>query len=198
MTNVKTFKSSNFNIVSKFVLRALFFLFSLVYILYILLPTPNFPNPPQGALQSNEPADTETPLREAYFTNFTREEVMDHYVKQLEKLTLLNLALPTYRLNYPPEEAQVLIRDQTRSTFLEEVVHPFRESLFINGFEPRDPKDAIEIQEKIWRQKITVKYVPSSLYLRLIVAGLTLGAIYVIFNEYTSFIKVISKHGKKN
>ncbi len=112
--------------------------------------------------------------------------MLAHYQKQLTKSNFLGFLLPTYRLNYPPEEAQTLIRDQTRSTFLEEIVHPLRESFFVNGFEPKDPKDAILIEEKNWRQKITVRLVPSNTLARLAVSLAALFIIYLISNQYLS------------
>lgn len=141
----------------------------LIFFIYLLLPVPDFPVPPPDSIQSHEPADTETPLRRAYFTNSTREEVMDWYKDQMRESPLYNITLPTYRLNYPPEEAQAIIRDQTRSTFLEEIVHPFRESIFINGFEPKEKKDAIFIEGRDWRQKIIVKFVPSGILAKIMV-----------------------------
>ncbi len=147
-------------------LRIIIVLIFSVLFVYTLIPNPKFPNPPEGALQSKEPGDSENlSVRRAYFTNFTREEVMKHYQNEFRG----------YRLNYPPEEAATIIRDQTRSTFLEEIVHPFRESFYVNGFEPKNAKDAIEIAGLLWRQKITVKYVPSSLIFRsfaMILTGL--------------------------
>lgn len=147
--------------------------------LYLLLPEPDFPTPPADAKQSFEPADSESPLRRAYFTDFTREEVMDNYKKQFGW---------GYRLNYPPEEAKTIIRDQTRSTFLEEIVHPFRESLFINGFEPKDPKDLVIIEGKLWRQKIIVRYVPSNRYLRIALALAIIIAIWVLIGQWKETI----------
>lgn len=166
---------------------------SFVFILYLLLPNPDFPKPPADALQSDEPADTETPLRRAYFTNYTRDEVMSNYKNQLTKSSFLGIPLPTYRLNYPPEEARTIIRDQTRSTFLEEIVHPFRESVFINGFEPKDPKDAIEIKGMSWRQKIIVRYVPSNIWVRLVLGVSTIFAMVIVFREYKKLICPISQ-----
>lgn len=148
----------------KYILIAFF----LALLAYVIPASPDFPGPLPDALQSKEPADSETPLRRAYFTNATRREVMAHYQNEFKG----------YRLNYPPEEAQTLIRDQTRSTFLEEIVHPLRESLYVNGFEPKDPKDAIEIEGRPWRQKIIVRYVPSNVFVRLLVT--TLSAIGVV------------------
>lgn len=171
------------------ILKLGFFIFSGILVFYLLLPNPSFPEPPPDALQSNEPADTEITLRRAYFTNFTREEVLVHYKNQLEKSAFLGIPLPTYRLNYPPEEAKTIIRDQTRSTFLEEIVHPLRESVFVNGFEPKDPKDAIFIDERFWRQKIIVKFVPSSIAVRLGVVLFTLFLTMRVFHNWEDSIR---------
>jgi len=147
-------------------------IFSLLFI-YALLPNPKFPDPPPGALQSKERGDSEDlSVRRAYFTNMTREEVMKYYQNEFKG----------YRLNYPPEEAATIIRDQTRSTFLEEIVHPFRESFYVNGFEPKSAKDAIEIEGLPWRQKITVKYVSSRIYVRSFVIILA-GAVSLLLLE---------------
>ena len=122
--------------------KIIFILFSIVFLAYSFLPNLGFPDPPPDALQSKEPADSENlNVRRAYFTDYMREEVMAHYRNQMEKSQFLGLPLPTYRLNYPPEEAQRIIREQTRSVFLEEIVHPFRESLYVNGFEAKEEKD---------------------------------------------------------
>ena len=170
--------------------KVLYLGFGLILISYLSLPNFDFPSPPPDSLQSNEPADTEIPLRRAYFTNYTREEVMLNYKRQFEKSSFLAIALPTYRLNYPPEEAQTIIRDQTRSTFLEEITHPFRESMFINGFEPKDPKDAINIEGLPWRQKIIIRYVPGAPVVRVLIYILTLVAVALVVREYI--------YGKRN
>lgn len=165
-------------------LRAFSFFVLLLILVYLSLPNPEFPTPPPDALQSDEPADTETQLRRAYFTNLTREEVMEHYKNQLGKSLFLSIPLLTYRLNYPPEEAQTIIRDQTRSTFLEEIVHPFRESVYVNGFEPKSPKDAIIIKGSNWRQKIIIRFVPSNTIPRTIIMMFSLGLVWVLVSEW--------------
>lgn len=152
----------------------LYIVFSIAFLWYLAMPGPEFPNPPTDALRSKEPADSETPLRRAYFTNLTREEVMAHYLKEFKW---------GIRLNYPPEEAKTIIRDQTRSTFLEEIVHPFRESIYINGFEPKNEKDAINIEGKSWRQKIIIKQVSSAPFARIFIGGLSLGLIWLIYRS---------------
>ena len=177
----------------KRITKTLFILFSTLFIVYLLLPNPAFPEPPPDALQSNESADTETLLRRAYFTNYTREEVMTHYKDQFEKPVIFGIFLPSYRLNYPPEEAQTIIRDQTRSTFLEEIVHPFRESVYINGFKPALKKDAVFIEGKDWYQKITVRFVPSNSLTRVTVAVLTLALIVIVIKEWGTALKGLLK-----
>ncbi len=161
----------------------------LIFLGYLLLPNPNFPKPPPDSIQSKEPADTESLFRRAYFTNFTRAEVLTWYQNQITRSTFLNIPLPTYRLNYPPEDAQTLIRDQTRSTFLEEIVHPFREGIYINGFEPKadDQKDAINIEGRRWRQKIIIKFVPSMLFVRILIFFLTTAAGIILFRQWKRF-----------
>src|SRR3972149_9931226 len=166
-----------------------YLLVSVIFLLYLSYPQPDFPSPPPDALQSKEPGDSETPLRRAYFTNYTRSEVMDYYSGEFKLPGYFGLNLLSYRLNYPPEDAQSIIRDQTRSTFLEEIVHPFRESVFINGFEPKDSKDAIFIGGRDWRQKIIIRFVPSTTYIRLIVGVLTLALIPVLYLEIKKVLR---------
>jgi hypothetical protein len=185
----------------KKVLVAFFVVFSLSLLFYVSLPNFDFPKPPFGSVQSNEPADTETPLRRAYFTNYTRQQVLDWYEAQFKYSTFHNIPLPTYLLNYPPENSQSIIRDQTRSTFLQEIVHPFRETVFINGYEPAptDYENRIVIDGTHWRQKIIIKYIPSSLILRLLITLTTLASIPVIYLAFVpeiSFLKRMLKSRK--
>jgi hypothetical protein len=152
--------------------------FSAFFVAYLLLPAPKFPEPPPGAVQSMEQADTETPMRRAYFTNYTREQVVAHYKNQFRYRPF------TLDLNYPPEDAQTLIRDQTRSYYLEELVHPFRESVYVNGFIATAPQDDIWYKGVHYEEKVTIKYVPSSLAVRLIFAALTVGLMFWMIHEY--------------
>lgn len=178
----------------KQIVKKVYLILSLLFLFYLLLPNPSFPNPPSDALQSNEPADIETNFRRAYYTNYNRSEVMEHYSQLLSNSQLLNITVPTYRLNYPPEEAQTIIRDQTQSTFLEEIVHPLRESFYINGFEPKEDKDTIIVAGSVWRQKITVKYVPSSAWARLLLGFITLVLINLLLKSWEeAFIKLKRK-----
>ncbi len=165
-------------------LKVLFVLFCVVMLVYLALPNFSFPKPPPDSLQSAEPADSETPLRRAYFTNFSRAEVIDWYRAQMGQSSLLAIKLPTLLLNYPPEDAQTIIRDQTRSTYLQEVVHPFREGVYINGFEPTNAKDAIFIGGRPWKQKIIIRFIPSPMWIRIGIFGLTSVLMVILYRQW--------------
>lgn len=171
--------------------------------MYVVLPNYNFPQMLPDSIQSFEPADIETPLRRGYYTNMTRGEVLDWYKKQFEKSSIGNIPMPTYLLNYPPEESQTIIRDQARSTFLQQIVHPMRETIFINGYEPAPTDDAnkIVVEGKKYRQKIIVRFVPTSLFIRGFVALLSLIALPVVvsmlLNEASLLFRSIFKNSKK-
>lgn len=165
-----------------------YILISGLFIVYIISPISNFPDPGTDFLQSNEPADVESQLRRAYFTDMTRQEVIDHYQDKYRN-DFLGVDVPNIRLNYPPEEAVTIIRDQTRSTFLEELVHPFKSSVYINGFEPKLEKDRIFIDDKEWKQKITVRYVPSNTGPRFILSIIIVAIIPLVWNELYKLIR---------
>ena len=157
----------------KLLLTSIYIIFSFLFLIYLAIPNINFPNQILDSRTSYEPADTETTLRKGYFTDFSRGEVLTHYKNEFV-LNIFGYKLKPLELNYPPEEAQTLIRDQTRSTFLEELVFPFRESIYINGFEPKEDKDAIVVDGVRYRQKIIVKSVSSNVYVRFIIGIATI------------------------
>ena len=126
---------------------------------------------------SYSPADTESPYRRGYFTNLSRDEVMEYYTNHL-------LGIISYRLNYPPEEVVELVRKHTPSSYLEEVVHPLRESLFINGFVPTKPSEQINIDGVHYLNKLTLRYVPSHVVTRLTIWLMVGWVGWGLFKEY--------------
>ena len=165
------------------VFKITFFLVSVLLFVYVVPPSSEFPSQLPNSVQSFEPADVETPLRRGYYTNLTRQEVIAHYEKEFNKGFFYSP-----KLNYPPEEAQSIIRDQTKSTFLEELVHPLRESLYINGFESKKTIYQLVIDDVTWDQKIIVRYVPSSVFVRILILSLIVVSSYLLVREY--------RHGK--
>lgn len=172
---------------SKFL--SLYIFFSTLLLLYVLLPAPHFPQPLPGSRVSSEPADLESLLRRGYYTDAEREDVIAHYMSEFTKSQFLSIPLPTLRLNYPPEESQTIIRDQTRSTYLEELAHPLRESLYISGFEPKERKDDIFIDGKYWKQKVIVKYVPSFVLVRVLVTFLIVVFLWMIVFSWKNVLE---------
>ncbi|MFC1649112.1 hypothetical protein ACFL2C_00155 [Patescibacteria group bacterium] len=178
------------------IFRYIYILLSITLLVYLVIPNIGFPEPPVNAVQSLEPADTETSLRRSYFTNFDRSDVLDHYTSKFA-ITIFGLAIPSFQLNYPPEEAFGLIRDQTRSTYLEEIVYPMRESIFINGFEPKNEKDDIWIDGVNYEQKITVRYYPSGIVTRLSVGAVLIFVSYIVIvalaKEIYNLVSLLSR-----
>lgn len=144
-----------------------------LFLLYLILPTPPFPQGLPNSWQSTETGDSKDLVHQrAYFTDFKREEVISFYEKQFNHIQFLGLQIPapTYRLNHPPEDGKQIIHDQIRTYYLEEIVHPFRESFYINGFIPQSEKDAIIIEARQFYQKVNVKYVYSMVVFRVLLA----------------------------
>lgn len=167
-------------------------LFTSLLVLYVYPNSPEFPLMLPDTIQSFEPADVETPLRRGYYTNLTRDEVITHYQNEFNKdFNFLgkNIKFLAPKLNYPPEEAQTIIRDQTKSTFLEEIVHPFRESIYINGFEPKTEEYVPIIDGVRWRQKVIVRYVPSDRSLRIVLSVLTGFSLFLILESFRKKIR---------
>ena len=157
-------------------MKSLILTVTLASAVYLLWPTPGFPPPPAGVLVSIEPADTETVYRRAYYTHLTRDEIISYYKSVW--------SWPFIRLITPPEDAQTVIRDQTRSSWLEEFVHPLKDSLYVNGFYPTKPTEQINIDSVHWEGKITLHYFPSHPITRLMVLALAAFAAYLLIHEY--------------
>lgn len=144
--------------------------------IYLLIPIPGFPPPPPGSLISYEPADTESIYRKSYYTDLSRDQIMAFYKSQFKK--------PFIRLNHPPEEAQSLIRDQARSSWLEELVHPGKDLEYINGFYPTKATEQINLNKVHYQGKITVHYFPYSRATSLTVLVLSVVCIILLIQEY--------------
>ena len=171
---------------------------SIVFVIYSALPSQGFPKPYPGAKKSAEPADLETSIRQGYYIDgATREEIITFYQTQFSTTSTLGIPIPILRLNYPPEEAQTIIRDQTKSTFLEEIVNPFRESIYINGFEPKTADKFIYIEGKKWDKKIIIRYVHAPILSRVVIATVTAFLFWVVsyvwIKQISNDIKLLKK-----
>ncbi len=121
-------------------MRVALLLVFILGLIYLLLPGPTKIEdfaPIPDSTKSNLDGDTwQNPNNVAYFSDFRRVDITGFYKRELSGKYLFGKILPPIRINHPPEMAYTYIRDQQESTFLEEYAYPFRESLFVNGYEP--------------------------------------------------------------
>ncbi len=144
-----------------------------------------------GDLRSDEPGDTwQNPDQKAFFTDKIRTEVLSEMQTSFGK-NLGRFSSLSYRLNYRPEEAGEFVRDQLPSYYLEEIIHPLRESLFVNGWEPKNspifadiPKEErpfIFIKGNLYLSKVTLKPLSSKPLARILVWNAIFPAFYIVF-----------------
>ena len=155
-----------------------FVLLSLSFLVYLLLPgassIDDFPPPPDSQ-KSTLAGDTwQEPTLKAYYSDNFRDFVVPFYKNSYEGKSII--FFPAMKLNYPPEFAFTAIKDQTKSTYLEEVTYPFRDSLFINGFEPflsdgtprYDGATKMGNDGQQYLTKVVIRYYPSSISSRIV------------------------------
>jgi hypothetical protein len=166
-------------------------IFNLFAIIYLISPTPTLPDLP-NSVKSNLPGDT-TQISNitAYYTNMSRTEVMNFYKAYYTGLFRINL-------NHPPEKAKEIIVNTIPSYYLEEIVLPLKESLYINGFEweqdvftkPENRiKNKLIYEDKEYHAKITLRRFPVSVPNRLITFFVTEISLITIILVLKSFVK---------
>lgn len=175
-----------------------FLFFSVILLIYLLIPGPSsirdFPALPNSVKSSLEGDTVQVPNISAYFSDNYRSFVTNFYQISYRKQVLI--PFPPIKLNYPPEFAYTTIMDQTRSTYLEEYAYPLRDSLYVNGYEPfyenGKPKfwGSVKADELggIYNNKVTLRYYPSPIWVRLIV---WLGIILSIFFVWKTGRRII-------
>ncbi|OQA82233.1 MAG: hypothetical protein BWY29_00949 [Microgenomates group bacterium ADurb.Bin238] len=184
----------------KLVTRLLILFLYLSGLVYLALPQPEVVALP-NALRSTEPGDTwQNPDQSAYYTNLGRSEVLEFY-QDTFSLNLFGLTLPSYRLNYPPEDSRVYVRDHLLTYYLEEINHPLRESLFVAGWNPRlSPisnylfdsqydRWAMVIDGVEYQSKVTLKPYYSSPYTRFFIWTSIFPLTYLVFNHFRLSLK---------
>lgn len=173
----------------KKILYSFYLTISIIFLYYLLSPIPTLPDL-ANSIRSAEPGDTVQLKNVAgFYTNLSRTEVMNFFrSKYVGPFRII--------LNHPPEKAKEVIRDTTQSYYLEEIVLPFKESLFINGFEWENDvftkpekriKNQLVYQGKIYKAKVTLKTFPTSPWQRLAFFTLFQLGILGIFTSYRHF-----------
>ena len=160
-------------------MKKAFIFFSFLLLVYMMWPGPAsiqsfgaLPNSDKSILSG----DTwQVPDVAGYFSGNYRNFAVPFYAEKYQKTS--NFFFPPIRINHPPEFAFTAIKKHTDSTYLEELIYPLRDSLYVNGFEPfyedGQPKfwgsTKFVQADKVWDTKVTLRFYSSSLGTRLLV-----------------------------
>lgn len=160
-------------------MKKIYITFCLLLLIYMVMPGPNsiadftpLPNSDKSTLAGDTVQITNVT---AFFSDSYRNFVVPFYSQDFRKKTWL--PFPPIKINHPPEVSWNVIKKHTDSTYLEEIVYPLRNSLYVNGFEPfyedGTPKfwGSAKLNEgkNLWFTKTTLRFFPSSLITRIIV-----------------------------
>ena len=175
----------------KKIFTVIFIVFNIFAVLYLINPTPKLPDL-VNSVKSDLPGDTvQIPNVSAYYTNMTRTEVINFYKSYYYGLFRI-------KLNHPPEKSKDIIVNTLQSYYFEEFILPFRESLYVNGFEwendvftkvEKRAKNKLVYQDKEYKAKITIRTFPVSIPRRLISFFFTEFSIITIFYLLKSTFK---------
>lgn len=170
---------------------SLFIVFNICAIIYLIIPSPTLPDL-VNSVKSDEPGDTvQIPNVSAFYTNMTRTEVINFYKAYYSGPFRIIL-------NHPPEKSKEIIRDTIQSYYFQEFILPYKETLYINGFEWENDvftkpenrvKNKLLFQDKEYKAKITIRTFPTSIPKRLISFFITEGVIIFGLFTYRSFFK---------
>jgi len=179
-------------------MKKIFLIFSFLLLIYMIWPGPSrisdFKALPESEKSKLEGDTIQIPEVSAYFSNNFRNFTVPFYSGDFQNL--VKLPFPPLKLNHPPEYSWLVIKRHTDSTYLEELVYPLRDSLFVNGLEPfysdGSPKfwgsTKFEIEGQSFYTKTTLRFYPSMVVVRMLV---WLGIILSIFLTYRVGKKII-------
>ncbi len=173
-------------------IKKVFTLLSVLLLIYMLWPgsskISDF-NPLPSSDKSTLAGDNieQVPNVAGYFSDNYRKFVVEYYQKNYQHNSYL--PFPPMRLNHPPEYSWNVIKKHTDSTYLEELIYPLRDSLFVNGFEPfyedGTPKfwGSAKLNEgaNLWYTKTTLRYYPSGGVVKVIVWFGIITSIFFLF-----------------
>lgn len=171
-------------------MRYIYFIFCWLLLVYMLWPGPSkiseFSALPDSDKSQLEGDTIQIPNVSAYFSNNYREFVVPFYSANYQ--SKMHFPLPPLKLNHPPEFSWTVIKRHTDTTYLEELVYPLRDSLYVNGLEPYysdgTPKfwgaTKFEIGKNVWFTKVTLRFYPSNVFIRFLVwLGICISIIWI-------------------
>lgn len=121
-----------------------------------------------------------------YFSNNYRDFIVSFYLKNYQINS--HLFFPPLKINHAPEYSWIAIKRHTDSTYLEELIFPLRDSLYVNGMEPFNPDKSpkywgsrpFEEGGGVWETKTTLRFYPSPLWSKFIVWALICSSIFLL------------------
>ncbi|OGE19717.1 hypothetical protein A3J19_05500 [Candidatus Daviesbacteria bacterium RIFCSPLOWO2_02_FULL_41_8] len=175
-------------------IKKVFILFSLLLLIYMLWPGPGkiadfapLPSSVKSTLAGDNIEQVSNVA--AYFSDNYRGFVVPYYSKIYQSLS--HLPFPPMRLNHPPEYSWNVIKKHTDSTYMEELVYPLRDSLYVNGFEPFYEDGSLKFwgstkftegsSPDLWYTKATIRYYPAGTTVKFLVWGGIIFSIYWLF-----------------
>lgn len=171
-------------------------IFNLFVIAYLAYPLPKLSNL-TNSIKSTEPGDTiQLKNVEAYYNDLERKDVIDFYIKNYQSKHPF-----AFKLNHPPEKAKTIIKDTIQTYYLEEIVIPFKQSLFINGF--NWTKDVFTAESDRLQNKMIVggvNYTTKVTLKTFTTSSLALSYIVIVFIQatcifsYKTYKKVFTAH----
>ena len=179
-------------------LKGLRFWACVLFMIYLLFPTASFPENPEWVVGSDLERDQqEMESFRAYFTDERREKIMNHYYAEFRP-PILGKLNPWRTHDYAPEDARWhVVNMHFSANWLEEVHYPFRESIFVAGYEPPEDEPRVLNSGQEYNTKYMVKHYRTSIFTRLFVGGLSVIAIYVITNRLSGEFGRLMKDWKE-
>ncbi len=171
-------------------IKKVFISFAILLLIYMVWPGPskisNFKPLPSSDKSTLEGDTIQIPNVAAYFSDNYRKYVVDYYQKNYQQNS--HFPFPPMRLNHPPEYSWNVIKKHTDSTYLEELVYPLRDSLYVNGlevfYEDGTPKfwgsTKFEIGANNWYTKTTLRFYPSKTTVRIFVWIGIISSVYLL------------------
>lgn len=150
---------------------------------------------PSSAKSTLEGDTIQIPNVAGYFSDKFRDFVVPFYIENYQKNTFL--PFPPLRLNHPPEYSWEVIKKHTETTYLEELIYPLRDSLYVNGYEIFRPDGTaifysvpkLEEAEREWPTKHTLRFYTSNIGIRIIVWAGIIISMMMIFRLGGKIIK---------
>ncbi len=170
-------------------MKLFFIIFSALLLVYMLWPGPgkisDFKALPQSDTSTLSGDTVQIPNVAGYFSNNFREFVVPFYVANYQQQAYF--PFPPIRINHAPEYAWTAIKKYTDSTYLEELVYPLRDSLYVNGFEPFYSDGSSKfwgatkfaVNGHSWFTKVTLRFYPSNIIVKFLVwLGISLSILF--------------------